>query len=338
MTRSEVLRNIKLKEQFIKDNDLPITITDEPFFSQRLSALDPIYHSDALFNIFCNDLERYHAADKYFMERELQSAYISQLGVTQQNAVTSDYNAEVFRVSSLLEQQGDTNILHGRSHDQFYSEENDGKSFIRFSTDVYAALHHFSTGIFQGDSFEQFLDGYDQHLRMSVGFREDILNAIIGEERINHLTLMYLSIAAYSLESILGCKPYAYIDGGLIYELTTDGLTVEQLDNAINNMPDHIGDCLTYDIFQLHKLKSLGYMEERYGGAPYGVRFVDVDPNLIYQLVTYYNNMFPQLHYPQADNVDEVDTYGIYMDLMISYNGRLAKLSKPIKNPWAEDL
>lgn len=324
MTRQEVLDNKSLKEQFVNDNNLPITVLDEPYFTNRLMLFEPIYGSDTLFTQFCDDLKQYRTAELYFSERSKSLDNYSNRVLCQEKSPSVAH----IRTCNLSKVLGNADYLDIGYSATFYSEENAGKTFlrVRLRDGAFSVINHLAPDIFEAATFEQFLSDCDKHLRTSQWFQKDILYSICGHVRVRQLIQVYLSLAADGLKKIFKNAPNEYTRSGLLYELPAEGFPFEQFAEALITLPDNLGNCFTFEIFQLHKLKDLGYMEERYDLGPYAVRFIDVDLNFIYQLATYYLNTFSYDDY----------TVGQYMDLVINYEGRLAELKEPIENPWEE--
>ena len=57
-----------LNKRFVTDMKLPITLYSEPYFSERLAALDPIYHCIANYELFCKEVGSFQNPEEYFAE------------------------------------------------------------------------------------------------------------------------------------------------------------------------------------------------------------------------------------------------------------------------------
>lgn len=66
MTREEVLNSIQLKKRFCKDCNIPITVFDNPYFYERLAALDTIFNCVKQFNLFCAEMQQFDNEQDYF--------------------------------------------------------------------------------------------------------------------------------------------------------------------------------------------------------------------------------------------------------------------------------
>lgn len=322
MTRDEILRSKKLKEQFIRDNNLPITVTDGIHFLQRLNLLDQIFHCKDAFKTFCVDLRKYDSEEQYFRERgySLDACILRLSGGSHLSAIQEFLKADF---SELL---GQAELLSCGAPDDFYTRNSCGHTYarIKFKHGAFSAINYFDRSIFQADSPEAFLRTYDKHLATSKEFHDTILRAF-GEARISQFMTVCLSRAAHFLSVFFWCKPEPYIQDGLLYELPDDVLFSDtditnykkQIDSALTALPDGLGECFECEIFRLEELESYGFMEEYPDEIPVPIRFIGVDPNYYHLLATYYFRQ-PLL----------------YDYLVINYDGRLAKLIEPIKNPF----
>ena len=322
MTRDVILGSKKLKEQFVRDNNLPITVTDGVHFLQRLNLLDRIFHCKEAFKTFCVDLRKYDSEEQYFRERgySLDACVLRLSGGTHIHAIQKFLEADF---SELL---GETELLPYGSPDAFYTRNCCGHTYarIKFKHGAFSAINHFDRNIFQADSPKAFLWTYDEHLRTSKEFHNAILS-VFGEARLAQITTVYLSLAAHHLSDFFWCKPEPFIQSGLLYELRDDTLYDdadiaryrEQIRSALDALPDGLGECFECEIFQLEELESYGFMEEYHDEIPVPVRFIGVDPNYYHLLATYYFRQ-PLL----------------YDYLVINYDGHLAKLIEPIKSPF----
>lgn len=56
------------KERFCKDCNIPIRIFQEPYFTDRLTLYDKFYGTIEKWDIFLNELSKYHCEQDYFEE------------------------------------------------------------------------------------------------------------------------------------------------------------------------------------------------------------------------------------------------------------------------------
>lgn len=80
MTREEVLNSIPLKKRFVKDNNLPITVFDNPYFIERLYTINIISDAEDKFDQFCKDMELFkNEADYFQYYNELKDKVINDI-------------------------------------------------------------------------------------------------------------------------------------------------------------------------------------------------------------------------------------------------------------------
>lgn len=306
MTKDGVLQNKELKSLFIQDNGLPITVLDEPYFSQRLIILDPVFHCRMAFKRFCDELGKDATVNCYLNRRErtVWEAY---------RRITDDLGSSWHELDTVYFEEllGDIPILlkEDKASD-FYNCFNSEKVFlrVRLRNGYLTALHRFHA--VQTDSWDMLLDGLDSHLRGS-GIVQRKLFSILGVGRLAQLTQCFLSLEAEKIRMKFGIEPSYGFPGELLYELGSDsGVKYSDLQSILDTTT-------TAEIFRLRNLKSIGFMEEFMTGSAVPIRLVNVDPNIAHQLITYY---FRDIL--MAD------------DLVINYNGQLATMHEPIPNPW----
>ena len=323
MTRDEILSSTRLKEQFVRDNGLPITVLEKNLFLQRLIILDPVFGCRKAFDRYCQELLKYSDEHAYFRERELSfGAFIMN------NIRTLEIMPHLRRFwnDNFYEQLGIANYLSIEPAEKFYSEENAGKTFarIRFRRGAFSAIHHYDPGLLKSDDLASFLNFADRHLAYSIEIQQRILE-IFGRRRLTQLMAAYLSSAAFDLHSFFYGSPSACLDGELLYEVPPDALLTDetlddyakQIEQALLSLPHDLGSCFELEIFRLENLESLGFMEEYHRKKPVAVRFIDADPNLYHILLTYY------FRHPLLND-----------DLVIDYNGIPARLVEPVPNPF----
>lgn len=323
MTRDEILSSTKLKEQFVSDNGLPITVFKKNLFLQRLIILDPIFGCRKAFDRYCQELLKYSDENQYFLERGYSmDAVLAKLFYTPES-VSALFR---FRDADLSECFGVAPYLPCAESETFYCSDNAGRTFvrIRFRHGIFSAIHHYDSALLPSDDPETFIACSDRHLSDSTEFRQNILRSF-GLRRVSQLEVVYLSSAAFYLHSFFLNHPSPYINSGLLYEVPPDALLTDealddyakQIEQALLSLPDDLGSCFELEIFRLENLESLGFMEEYHRKNPVAVRFIDADPNLYHILTTYY---FRQ---PLLND-----------DLVIDYNGIPAQLVEPVPNPF----
>lgn len=308
MTKDKVLSNRELKSLFIQDNELPITVLEEPYFSQRLIILDPLFHCRMAFKRFCDELGFFFSADSYLEYRKRTVAKVLR-------EITERSRASLRKLdtASFEDLLGDVPIPYGADGmEDFYSVKNCGKVFlrVRLRNGCLTVLHRFLPDAFETDSWDMLLDRLDSHLRHSRLVRRSFSSMLSGG-RLAQLTMCCLYMEAEKIRKNFGLEPACVFPDEILYELGSDsGVKYSDLQSILD-------PSATAEIFRLRNLKSIGFMEEFMAGSAVPIRLVNVDPNIAHQLITYY---FRDIL--MAD------------DLVINYNGQLATMHEPIPNPW----
>ena len=60
--------SVRVKERFCKDCNIPIRLFQEPYFMDRLTLFDKFYGTLEKWNIFLDELQKYHCEQDYFEE------------------------------------------------------------------------------------------------------------------------------------------------------------------------------------------------------------------------------------------------------------------------------
>lgn len=189
MTVDEVLNSITLKKRFCKDCNLPIAVFDNPYFTQRLLALDGIT-CDAVskFDSFCHELERFNSEQDYF-------EYYN--GIKDRIIKDIKENPEFIRFSN---EQLKDEYFCGKKN--LYSEDNNGELFI--SLDMvkanFSALHYWSPDIFNGcQTWESFMQQYtdSSHIIHSKYIRQVIMGACNPKKQIKYEHHLMNDLAKY---------------------------------------------------------------------------------------------------------------------------------------------
>lgn len=160
----------KAKERFCKDCNIPIRIFQEPYFTDRMELYDPFYGTLEKWEVFLNELKKYHSEQDYFEEyNRVKDAAILSIKDTE---AYQRFNGEDMNQYAVTHKN--------LPRKDIFKATNDGKNFI--SIDIrkanFSALHYYDPSIFQGaDSWEEFVSKYtdNQHIINSKYVRQVIL-------------------------------------------------------------------------------------------------------------------------------------------------------------------
>jgi len=314
MTREEVLQFTGLKKRFCKDCNLPINLFDEPYFTQRLKALDVQFDCVKKFDTFCADLEKYDTEQEYFeYYNTVKDSVINMIkDNTEYMKFLNDDFADVRVVTK--------NITLGNKN--LYIEGNQDKTFISIDMKKanFSALRHYSPAIFKNvETWEQYIGFFtpSEHIRNSKYIRQVILGACNPKRQITYerylMTMLYLHI-----KSELDGKVSFYSLGNdeIIISVAGTSVSAKEIKTAIATCPQKIGELVRFEMFDLQKVGDYGWMKVIYD-EPERVEFKTINADIYHQIVKHYWNM------PITED-----------DLVFRYNGVLARFLEEVKNPW----
>ena len=314
MTREEVLQFTGLKKRFCKDCNLPINLFDEPYFTQRLKALDVQFDCVKKFDTFCADLEKYDTEQEYFeYYNTVKDSVINMIkDNTEYMKFLNDDFADVRVVTK--------NITLGNKN--LYIEGNQDKTFISIDMKKanFSALRHYSPAIFKNvETWEQYIGFFtpSEHIRNSKYIRQVILGACNPKRQITYerylMTMLYLHI-----KSELDGKVSFYSLGNdeIIISVAGTSVSAKEIKAAIATCPQKIGELVRFEMFDLQKVSDYGWMKVIYD-EPERVEFKTINADIYHQIVKHYWNM------PITED-----------DLVFRYNGVLARFLEGVKNPW----
>lgn len=314
MTREEVLQFTGLKKRFCKDCNLPINLFDEPYFTQRLKALDVQFDCVKKFDTFCADLEKYDTEQEYFeYYNTVKDSVINMIkDNTEYMKFLNDDFADVRVVTK--------NITLGNKN--LYIEGNQDKTFISIDMKKanFSALRHYSPAIFKNvETWEQYISFFtpSEHIRNSKYIRQVILGACNPKRQITYerylMTMLYLHI-----KSELDGKVSFYSLGNdeIIISVAGTSVSAKEIKAAIATCPQKIGELVRFEMFDLQRVGDYGWMKVIYD-EPEKVEFKTINADIYHQIVKHYWNM------PITED-----------DLVFRYNGVLARFLEGVKNPW----
>ena len=227
MTREEVLQFTGLKKRFCKDCNLPINLFDEPYFTQRLKALDVQFDCVKKFDTFCADLEKYDTEQEYFeYYNTVKDSVINMIkDNTEYMKFLNDDFADVRVVTK--------NITLGNKN--LYIEGNQDKTFISIDMKKanFSALRHYSPAIFKNvETWEQYIGFFtpSEHIRNSKYIRQVILGACNPKRQITFEKYLMSKLTLNVLSKIdIKDKIVFFSNDEIIIDITD--MTSQEIDN-----------------------------------------------------------------------------------------------------------
>lgn len=315
MTRDEILNSISLKKRFVKDCNLSIAVFDNPYFYERLKALNFLDDSLTKFDIFCQELESYACEQDYF----------EQYNLIKDSIITDLKENTQFKILSLT--QLDFKSEYPKRN--VYIEDNDGLLFVSLDMKKanFSALHHWSPSIFKGyQTWEKFIGQYTDkmHIINSKYIRQVIMGACNPKKQIQYERYLMLDLLQH-------ITPYIR-DSFDVFSLGEDEIIlqpkekvgslkdVEELEHVINNALNgsSIKNYIRTTIFRLEKIKGTDGWIKHLIHNPKMIEFKCLNSEIYHQVIKYYF----------GEEITE-------NDLVFYHNGTLAKFLEPIPNPWS---
>lgn len=161
---------IKLRQRFCKDCDIPINVFDEPYFSDRLKLFDFLYDSVSKWKLFTKEFKKYDSCDDYFTNySRIKDEAIAFVRNTEGFQIFTAYGINDFSIKN-----------KGLPVSKIYNPENNGRVFL--SIDMrkanFSALREYRDDIFGGsDTWEAFISRFtdNKHIINSKYIRQVIM-------------------------------------------------------------------------------------------------------------------------------------------------------------------
>lgn len=322
MEREEILKSEFLKSSFVNDNNLPINVFENPYFLQRLHLLDQQFGCMDAFNTYCEDLADFKSTAEYIAYRKVLEARV--LARLNERIAESDFKTVPFWEWA---EDNDLRLLERFDRQSTCVDPyiNKTQILIRFKDSMFSPLRFFSPSIFEGaETWHQYMSwftGYE-HLRTSAAFENMVLTKVSGLRMHQLQATCFYRLLVHILHKMPLLQDQVISvgeDGIIIVPKVGQIIERRELLDAIQSAPYGMGKYVETEVFWLKELEDIGLMKNIYGfdGEENRVEFEHVDPDILPQVITYYNReiMLPD-------------------HLVFKREGRLAKFLEPIKNPF----
>lgn len=316
MTIVEIMNSNALKKSFCREYNLPITVYDEPYFTERLHALDPLFGCVSRFNIFCDELEHFANENKYFEYYDLVKTSIVDYINRQPDFIR--FNQETYKSDSTYPKRDS------------YINENNGAGFI--SIDMikadFSTLKHYSRDIFECDIWEEFVGGFTNfsHIKDSKYFRHTIMTSCNSKKQIQYRIKLMSELLDYLVGKFPELNIYSLDEDEILIKVEKKyNFSFDSFCKTIRSCPNGIGNLLRVNMFTLYKLDSIKGWQRNYSSiSDYNpneeyIEFKRCDEEVYHQIVKHYFGF-------------EIENN----DLVCCHNGELAMFLQPIKDPWEE--
>lgn len=314
MTREQILESISLKKRFCKDNNYPVAVFDNPYFLERLAAIDEMFGGAmSAFDEFCDSLKDFETEQDYFEHynsvKEMAITYIKE----QPDFI--EFNNKEFS----------SHLPKGLVKRNLYVDENDDCTFISIDMKKanFSALHYYSPSIFGNVStWEEFMGMFtdNSHIINSKYIRQVIMGACNPERQIKfERYLMYL-LSTYIKTNLPNIEFYSVAQDEILIKIESDkrfGMSMKDFKELIANEPTGIGKIVRVEYFFLSKIADTKGWCKNFAPFEQRIEFKCLNTMYYHQVVKYF------LGKKITAN-----------DLTFYYEGNLARFLKPITNPF----
>lgn len=189
--------SVTAKQRFCKDCNIPLRIFQEPYFSDRIKLYDKFYGTVKQWEMFVNELEKYHCEQDYFEEyNRVKDAAILSIKESESYQRFNEEDMNKYCITHT-----------GLPNKDIFKPSNNKKSFI--SIDMrkanFSSLQHYNSKIF-GDAatWEEFIGRFtqNQHIIESKYIRQVILGNCNPKRHITYEKYLMDQVLSYLEETI----------------------------------------------------------------------------------------------------------------------------------------
>lgn len=321
MKYEEIVSSRNLNKCFCELYELPIAVYNEPYFSDRLTTLDPVYDCVDKYECFCR----------------MASAFESEAELTRALTANMVEVVERLRLSLAPPLCADKDVVYPpkpKMMFSLYTSDNDNKSFIsiRLKEGWYSAYKHLLNKTAEKD-WSNFVSGViDKRLDVGCYSVNNVSRALLH----GSCHRLWLSLQRWGMQMVaellihinrsLDINLYSYNDNEIIIELSNGcSYSRKTLREVMASAPDGIGEYFEMVTFTLNKAK----------GMDIYLRYTKSQTTINSSEFTY------EFHKLRSEK-EIVNQLVLYLfsnpinndDLVFEVNGRLARFEAPIDNPW----
>lgn len=313
MTKDDILNNSRLLKRFCSDTGIPINIFEQPYFTQRIKILDPIFRSEEKLNQFFLEMERWNTDQDYF-------EYYNQT----KNQIIQDIKSnpawQRFNNSTEDNNKEETNTMFNYSAKDCYSMLLDDKDILSIDMKKanFSALRCYDPEIFDGaETWEKFLSRYTDrpHILQSKYIRQVIMGACNPKRQVRYEKSIMRQLLTFLLLNSDRLEPYSLSNDEIILMIpeTVNPYRIYQEVTTLVNMWKH-GQIMRVNLIHLNKLPVTdGWMRKIFDGTEHKTDFKKLNADYYHQAVKWL--------YKEPVTED---------DLVIKHDRQLARLLKPL--------
>lgn len=252
----------KLKQRFCKDCNIPISVYDEPYFSDRLELYDKFYRSKEKWNVFLKELEKYNCEQDYFEEYNRVKDVV--INAIKESEGFSKFNSEDMNNFSVKY----TNL----PSKDIYKESNVGKLFISIDMKKanFSALWHYDYSIFDGSkTWEEFIWEYttNKHIINSKYIRQVIFGNCNPRRQVAYEKYIMGEVLSHIEKYNLKDKVVFFSNDEIVFDMSNDDVELKLLLYMCKCLQEDINEDLNIpcrvELFKILKIKGTdGYLKE----------------------------------------------------------------------------
>lgn len=252
----------KLKQRFCKDCKIPISVYDEPYFSDRLELYDKFYNSKEKWNVFLNEVAKYDCDQDYFEEYNR----------VKEQAMSSIKESDAFKRFN----NEDMNKFFVRYSDlptkDIYKESNVNKLFISIDMKKanFSALQHYDSNMFgNSETWEEFIGEYtnNRHIINSKYIRQVVLGNCNPRRQVTYEKYLMGEVLSHIEKYNLKDKVVFFSNDEIVFDMSEDNVELKLLLYMCKCLQEDINEDLNIpcrvELFKLLNIKGTdGYLKE----------------------------------------------------------------------------
>ena len=250
----------RAKERFCKDCNIPIRLFQDPYFTDRLKLFDKFYGTLEKWNIFLDELQKYHCEQDYFEEyNRVKDAAIISIKESETYKRFNEEDMNKYRVTH-----------ENLPNKDIFKPSNDGKLFI--SIDMrkanFSSLYHYDNSMFSGaKTWEEFISKFteNKHIINSKYIRQVILGNCNPKRHITYEKYLMNEVLNFLYDHVGEERVVFFSNDEIVYDMSninidTLRLVVKSIDTVLK---ERIDIPLKVELFILHKIDNTdGYYKE----------------------------------------------------------------------------
>ena len=250
----------RAKERFCKDCNIPIRLFQDPYFTDRLKLFDKFYGTLEKWNIFLDELQKYHCEQDYFEKyNRVKDAAILSIKESEAYKRFNEEDMNKYRVTH-----------ENLPNKDIFKPSNDEKLFI--SIDMrkanFSSLYHYDNSMFSGaKTWEEFISKFteNKHIINSKYIRQVILGNCNPKRHITYEKYLMNEVLNFLYDHVGEERVVFFSNDEIVYDMSninidTLRLVVKSIDTVLK---ERIDIPLKVELFILHKIDNTdGYYKE----------------------------------------------------------------------------